>query len=136
MMTIMQFAILVLATRGAVDVWMQGSIFAWARARVEAWSLEDGETARSRIKLFLSELSRCHYCFTYQVAIWFTLIVLCFPRIDEWCLAGSWAARLAWPPLALGYLLVHGLAVAGAAWLAELSFRQLASWASQSRGHT
>ena len=43
-----------------MDVWLNGSIFAGHRAKIEAW------------RISLSELMGCSLCLNYQTAIWFT----------------------------------------------------------------
>jgi hypothetical protein len=53
--------LLALATGAVVDVWLNGSIFATWRARVETWENT------------FSELLGCSLCLNYQVPIWLTL---------------------------------------------------------------
>jgi hypothetical protein len=84
--------LLALATGAVVDVWLNGSIFASARARVEAW---EG---------FLAELLGCGFCLTYQVALWLTGLAWLPALLLEWpwvlapraLLVGLAAGRLAW----------------------------------------
>jgi hypothetical protein len=54
--------LLALAAGAIVDVWLNGSIFAGWRARVEA---REG---------WLSELLGCSLCLNYQAALWLTLL--------------------------------------------------------------
>jgi len=77
-----------------VDVWINGSIFAPWRARVETW------------ENVFSELLGCSLCMTYQVAIWLTL--------------GLWALPLAAPRTAFALrIILVVLAVGRLAWLID-----------------
>jgi hypothetical protein len=85
--------LLALATGAVVDVWLNGSIFAGWRARIETWENT------------FSELMGCSLCLNYQVPIWLTL--------------GLWALPMGvprWAGLILRILLV-ALAVGRMAWL-------------------
>jgi hypothetical protein len=87
--------LLALAAGAAVDVWLNGSIFAGWRARAEAWENT------------LSELLGCSFCLNYQAPIWLTL--------------GLWALPMAlkpWAALPLRVALV-ALAVGRLAWLID-----------------
>jgi hypothetical protein len=66
-----------LASGAIVDIWLNGSIFAALRARVEIY-----ENA-------FSELMGCSLCLTYQAAIWLTLGLWLLPMFMPW-----WAALL------------------------------------------
>jgi hypothetical protein len=59
--------LLALATGAVVDVWLNGSIFAGWRARIETW------------ENVFSELSGCSLCLNYQVPIWLTLGLWALP---------------------------------------------------------
>lgn len=84
--------LLALAAGAVVDVWLNGSLFATARARVEA--REDG----------LSELFGCSFCLNYMVPLWLT-VLLWLPAVSaRWpvnLICRAWllwlaAGRLAW----------------------------------------
>lgn len=87
--------LLALATGAVVDVWLNGSIFASWRARVETWENT------------LSELFGCSLCLNYQAAIWLTL--------------GLWALPMGvpgWAAIILRTVLIV-LAVGRLAWLID-----------------
>jgi hypothetical protein len=84
--------LLALATGAVVDVWLNGSIFAGWRARVETWENT------------FSELLGCSLCLIYQVPFWLTLGLWALPMaLRPWAAAGLRvilvalaAGRLAW----------------------------------------
>ena len=78
-----------------MDVWLNGSIFAGWRARVETWENT------------LSELLGCSLCLNYQVPIWLTLGLWALPMNVP-----GWAAVIL-----RGILIV--LAVGRLAWLLD-----------------
>jgi hypothetical protein len=88
-------AMLALATGAVVDVWLNGSIFATWRARVETW------------ENVFSELFGCSLCLNYQAAIWLTLGLWALPMVIP-----GWAASV------LRGVLVM-LAVGRLAWLID-----------------
>ena len=92
---LIEVLLLALATGAAVDVWLNGSIFARHRAKIEA------------LENTCSELMGCSLCLNYQTAVWLT--------------CGLWVLPIfvpGWAALVLRGLLV-AMAVARLAWLID-----------------
>jgi hypothetical protein len=85
--------LLALAVGAVVDVWLNGSLFAGLRARIEIWDNK------------FSELLGCSLCLNYQAAIWLTLGLWALPMIVP-----------SWAEIPLRVVLVI-LAVGRLAWL-------------------
>lgn len=65
--TALDFIALILATGAIIDVWHNGSIFATARAYVQAWN--DAAPTGSA-KRFWTELLLCPFCKSYHIPIY------------------------------------------------------------------
>jgi hypothetical protein len=89
---LVDLVLVALATGAVVDVWLNGSIFATARARVET---------RDNI---LSELLGCSFCLNYQVPLWLVVLLWLPVVVAPWpvnLICRAWllwlaAGRLAW----------------------------------------
>lgn len=81
-----------LASAAAVDVWLRGSLFAGARARVEADWPEAGWPRAP-----LSELLGCAHCLSHQAPIW----LLCWGEVPAAMMPDRLAAIWRAPIVAL-----------------------------------
>ncbi len=88
-MLLLNFFVLVLASRAVLAAWFEGSIFAGARATAEAWDN------------WLGELLGCRFCLSYHVPFWL-LVVGYVP--------GLWLAE---PWQTLSRVPIYSLAVTG-----------------------
>jgi hypothetical protein len=87
---LVDLVLVALATGAVVDVWLNGSIFATARARVETWDN------------ILSELLGCSFCLNYQVPLWLVAFLWMPTFLAHWVVALTCRGVLLW--LATGRL--------------------------------
>lgn len=73
MNTLIDFFTVVLASGAIIEVWHKGSIFALARAYVQAW--HDG-SKEGTIKALFCELLLCPFCKSYHVPFYLYLFLL------------------------------------------------------------
>lgn len=89
---LVDLVLVALAAGAVVDVWLNGSLFATARARVEAWDN------------ILSELLGCSFCLNYQAPLWLVALLWLPAVAAPWpvnLICRAWllwlaAGRLAW----------------------------------------
>jgi len=70
---VIDFFAIVLASGAIIEVWNKGSLFAEARAYVQAW--HDGATYGT-IKYRVCELLLCPFCQSYHVPLYLYLLLL------------------------------------------------------------
>lgn len=73
MNTIIDFFTVVLASGAIIEVWHKGSIFATARAYVQAW---DDASEPGSWKSLLYELILCPFCKSYHIPLYLYLLLL------------------------------------------------------------
>lgn len=66
----MDFLAVILATGAIIEVWHKGSIFATARAYVQAWN---DSAAHGSFKSLWTELLLCPFCKSYHIPIYLIL---------------------------------------------------------------
>jgi hypothetical protein len=76
METILLIIITAVSTKGALDAWFEGSLFATARAYTEAWKYSDSTSVS-----LIGELFTCRFCLGYHVA--FYLATICCYSISD-----------------------------------------------------
>jgi hypothetical protein len=71
--------LVVAAAKAVLDAWLEGSIFATARAYAEAWK----ESDRRVVRLF-GELLSCRFCLGYHVSFILSVMFCCL--LPSWVL--------------------------------------------------
>lgn len=79
MQNIILIIIAAVSTKGALDAWFEGSLFATARAYTEAWGYSD-----NRCVSLIGELFTCRFCLGYHVS--FYISAVCCYSISEFSL--------------------------------------------------
>lgn len=73
MTTALDFVAVILASGAIIEVWHKGSVFAYARAYVQALQdTTDPETLKGK----LLELAMCPFCKSYHVPFWLYILLL------------------------------------------------------------